>query len=526
MAGRKLRPIANNTSATEASVAFPKIKPVRVLVAGEIVLDRYSWGEVSRISPEAPIPVLRVTRREEKLGNAGFVMANLRALGAEVSALSVIGADRNGDRLREILDGLGVRTRAVIADDNRLTIVKERMLGSVQSAHRATQQLLRVDEEQTHSLAPSRERTMRSLIERELKAADGVLVSDLDKGMLTPNLLRALIDGARRRRIPVIIDPRRTDDFSIYRGATAITPNRFETEQATGMKLTDRDAWRIAAEKLVAGLDLDACLVTLDRDGMYLARRSGGGEYLATTPREVYDVTGAGDVVLSVFGLFAIGGLSFAAAAAIANLAGGIEVGRHGTEVITREDLELALSRDEGGYERKIVSHLELKLLLERERRVGRRIVFTNGCFDLLHAGHIHILSFARAQGEVVVVGINSDRSVRAIKGDRRPIYPAAERARMLAALEAVGYVVIFDETRAEKLIRTVRPDVLIKGEDYRGKRVDGSGFVESYGGRVALAPLLAGHSTSGIIERLRLTDDSPASNGAKRRRARSTPEI
>ena len=488
----------------ESGAGMPDLKPVRILVAGELVLDRYLWGEVSRISPEAPIPVMRVTRREEKLGNAGFVMANLRALGAEVAALGLVGAERNGQRLREILDGLGVRTRSVLEDDGRPTIVKERMLGSVQSAHRATQQLLRVDEELTYALSPAREAALKARVARELKDADGVLISDLNKGVLTAGLLRELIDGARRRRIPVLVDPGRERDFTIYRGATAITPNRYETEVATGMKLVDRDAWRAAAQALVERLGLAACLITLDRDGMYLSEHGGADQYIPTTPREVYDVTGAGDVVLSTFGLFAATGLSFAAAATLANLAAGIEVGRLGTEVITRDDLERALSPDDGGYERKLVSDTELRLILDRERRAGRQVVFTNGCFDVLHAGHIQLLSFARAQGDILVVGLNSDRSVRALKGSGRPVYAAAERARILAALEAVSYVVVFDETRAERIIHKVRPDVLIKGEDWRGKVVDGQKFVEAYGGRVVLAPLLAGRSTSATIDRIR----------------------
>jgi len=219
--------------------------------------------------------------------------------------------------------------------------------------------------------------------------------------------------------------------------------------------------------------------------------------------REVYDVTGAGDVVLSVFGMFSIAGLGFSSAATIANLAASIEVTRIGTEVITREDLARALSPAHESYERKIHSADELKAALERERRAGRRIAFTNGCFDLLHAGHIQSLAFARAQADVLVVGLNSDRSVRHLKGDGRPVYPAGERARILAALEAVDYVVVFEETNAEKIIRAVKPDVLIKGEDWRGKQVDGQAFVESRGGRVALAPLLGGRSTSSTIDRM-----------------------
>jgi len=468
-----------------------------VLVAGELILDRYLWGDVRRISPEAPIPILKVTRREEKLGNAGFVMANLRALGAEVTALGVVGADRDGERLREILDGLGVETRSLLTDDERPTIVKQRMLGSVQSANRATQQLLRVDEEDTAPLGSPFERRLAACVERELRAVDGVLISDIDKGVLTPTLLRAIIEGARRRKIPVIIDPRLTADFSIYRGATAITPNRFETETATGIKLRNQTGWRAAGAALTQQLGLKAALITLDREGMYLAERGGGDTCIPTTPREVYDVTGAGDVVLSVFGLFTIAGLSFASAAAFANLAAGIEVGRLGTEVISREDLDRALNPETNTHERKIVTPAELREALQRERRAGRRIVFTNGCFDVLHAGHIHGLGFARSQGDLLVVGLNSDRSVRALKGDGRPFYPVADRARILAALEAVSYVVVFDETRAERIVHKVRPDVLIKGEDYEGKTIDGADFVGSYGGQVVLAPLLDGRSTT-----------------------------
>ena len=473
-------------------------------MVGEVILDRYLWGDVARISPEAPIPILRVERREEKLGNAGFVAANLRALGADVSVLSIVGRDRSGAMIREILGGMGVRTRSLIGDADRATIMKERMLGSVQAANRGTQQLLRVDEEDPSPLSTAQERAMIARLGQELPRNDGVLVSDINKGLLTPAVLRAVIDGARRRCIPVVVDPRLTDDFSIYRGATALTPNRYETELATGMKLTDRDAWRRAAELMVRKHGLSACLITLDRDGMYLAERGGADTYIATNPRDVYDVTGAGDVVLSVFGLFSIAGLGFSSAARIANVAASIEVSRIGTEVITREDLALALKPDSEGYRGKIVSVEELKVALDRERRAGRRISFTNGCFDLLHAGHIQILDFARAQADCLVVGLNSDRSVHALKGKARPIYPAAERARILAALECVNYVVVFDETRAERIIRAVRPEVLVKGEDWRDKTVDGQTFVEARGGRVALAPLLSGHSTSRTIERLR----------------------
>jgi D-beta-D-heptose 7-phosphate kinase / D-beta-D-heptose 1-phosphate adenosyltransferase len=501
---RKTPPESPAPAASNAELALPELRPMRVLVAGEVILDRYIWGDVERISPEAPIPVLKALRREERPGNAGFVMANLRALGARPAALSVVGGDRNGGMLREMFRDLSIDTRGLMVDSGRPTIVKERMLGSVQSANRATQQLLRVDEEDPRPLAPDRERALKKRIADALQRVDGVLVSDINKGLLTPAVLRDLIDGAHRRRIPVIIDPRLTGDFSIYQGATALTPNRYETELATGIKLADRDAWRTAAEMLVERHGLKACLITLDRDGMYLAEKGGRTSYIPTTPREVYDVTGAGDVVLTFFGLLAIAGLSFSSAASIANLAAGIEVGKIGTEIITREDIARALQPPHDHFERKIVSEDELRLALDRERHAGRRIAFTNGCFDVLHSGHLQMLSYARAQGDLLVVGLNSDRSIRAIKGPERPVCNAADRARMVAAFEMVDYVVVFDETRAERIIRKVRPDVLIKGEDYRGKVVDGQAYVEGYGGRVALAPLLAGHSTSGLIGRIR----------------------
>jgi D-beta-D-heptose 7-phosphate kinase / D-beta-D-heptose 1-phosphate adenosyltransferase len=488
----------------QSMLELPPLKPVRILVVGEVVLDRYLWGEVSRISPEAPIPILHVNRREERCGNAAFVCANLAAFGASAAVISVIGADANGKVLTAMLDGLGVETHALIADPGRTTIVKERMLGSVQSTHRAIQQLLRVDNEDQRPLDAATETAVIAQLERELERADGVLVCDINKGLLTPAVLRAIIDGARRRGKPLVIDPRMAEDFSIYRGAAALTPNRYETERASGIKLGDPEAWPVAARKLLDDLELNACLVTLDRDGMFLAAADGTAVHIATVPREVYDVTGAGDVVLAIFGLFLIGGADSALAAGLANAAAGLEVGKQGATVISRAELTLALQRAHLGSRGKVLGLAELLPALENRRREGMRICFTNGCFDLLHAGHIESLEFARAQGDLLVVGLNSDSSVRQLKGEGRPVYPAADRARILAALEAVDYVVVFDETRAENIIRAVRPDVLIKGEDWQGKVVDGSDFVQSYGGRVVLARLLEGRATTQTIELLR----------------------
>jgi D-beta-D-heptose 7-phosphate kinase / D-beta-D-heptose 1-phosphate adenosyltransferase len=483
---------------------LPEPKSLRLLVVGEVILDRYISGEVERISPEAPVPVLKVRQREDRPGNAGFVMCGLRALGASPIALSVIGADERGQMLRQKLDALEIDTRSVIVDPSRPTIVKERFLGSVQSANRATQQLLRVDEEDTRPLASDAEQSLIDRLGLELDRADGVLVSDINKGLLTPRLLRALIDRAGERGAPVFVDPRVTEDFSIYRGATVITPNRFETEKATGIRLDSRAAWHAAASLLVQRLELQACLITLDRDGMYLLERNGRGHHIPTNPRDVYDVTGAGDVVLTVFGFFASSGEPFLSAACFANAAARAEVSLQGAEVISRQALEQSLAGESDISERKILPIAQLVEAVDRERMRGRRIAFTNGCFDLLHAGHLRTLSFARAQGDVLVVALNGDESVRRLKGPGRPVCRAAERASLLAALEIVDYVVIFDDLCAEDTIRAVRPDFLIKGENFRSATIDGRELVEGYGGRVIYSPMLDGKSTTRMIERLR----------------------
>jgi D-beta-D-heptose 7-phosphate kinase/D-beta-D-heptose 1-phosphate adenosyltransferase len=257
---------------TQSPLELPAQRPVHILVAGEVVLDRYLWGDVSRISPEAPIPVLQVSRREERPGNAAFVCASLAAFGATTAVLTVIGSDANGAALATMLGGVGVETQALVDDPGRPTIVKERLLGSVQSTARATQQLLRVDNEDSRPLSAPIEAEVLLRLERELARADGVLICDINKGLLTPAVLKAIIEGARRQGKPVIVDPRTADDLSIYRGASALTPNRYETERATGLRLSAPEAWQPAARKLIDDLGLDACLVTLDRDGMFFGR--------------------------------------------------------------------------------------------------------------------------------------------------------------------------------------------------------------------------------------------------------------
>ncbi|HLH77200.1 MAG TPA: PfkB family carbohydrate kinase [Candidatus Binataceae bacterium] len=476
-------------SANLAMPSFPL--PLRILVAGESVLDRYVWGTVERVSPEAPIPVLRVQRREERLGNAAFVCANLSSLGAKPALLSLIGEDPNGMLITQLLAALGVDISSVVRDPGRPTIVKERMLGWVMSAQRATQQLLRVDSEDVRPIEPEIEARLLELLETKIAAMDGALVSDLNKGVLTPKLLRVLIEGGRRASKPVIVDPRLSADFSIYRGATALTPNRFEAQRATGLDLSLADNWPRAAAHLIEQLDLDCCLITLDRDGMYLGLRQGGGGHIPTQPRDVYDVVGAGDVVLTTFGLLLAGGADGPTAARIANAAAGVQVSRQGASIISRQDIDCALRYSHRSSENKIVGLQELAVRLEQNRGEGRRICYTNGCFDLFRAGYVHLLEFARSQGDLLVVGLASDSGARRPQRIGQPIYSQEDRTRIVAALAAVDYVTVVDFTQADQAIRLIRPDVLIEGEDYQGNLLADARFVESYGGRVVLAPRL-----------------------------------
>jgi D-beta-D-heptose 7-phosphate kinase/D-beta-D-heptose 1-phosphate adenosyltransferase len=333
-------------------------------------------------------------------------------------------------------------------------------------------------------LQPKFEAKLLDRFSQDLSNYDGVLVCDIDKGMLTQHVLGEIIRTTRSQAKPVIIDPRRTDNFSIYRGATALTPNRFETEHATGISLARPENWPYAAKKLIDAFDLNASLVTLDRDGMFIAERSGSAAHIETTAQDVYDVTGAGDVVLAVFGFFWIAGLSAADAAAIANVAASLEVARQGATVISRDELATALRSDRGGSSHKILSLEELRRKVERLRTEGGSVCFTDASFNTFHAHHVRLLESAQAQADVLVVGLQNDPADSTTEKDR---------ARILAALEAVDYVVTFDAPDAAEIARAIRPDVLIVGgEGHSASTACVGDFVRSYGGRVMAASLLS----------------------------------
>lgn len=495
---------------TELIDLVQRLGQPRILVLGDVMLDRYIWGDAARISQEAPVILLQADKREERLGGASSVATMLRALGARVVLAGLVGADADGQRIRQLLSELDIDHEGVLTDAHRPSTVKERYIGRAQ--HKHPQQMLRVDYERRTPLSGELERRLGDWLTGQLRRADLVLISDYDKGVCTPTLLSRLLDSARQQGLRVLADPIRGRDYSKYRGCTAITPNRLEAGLATGRTLQEPADILEAALQLQQQLELEAAIITLDKDGMALAHRDGRRKILPTRPRQVYDITGAGDMVLSVLGMALAAGADYEPAMALANVAGGLEVERIGVATVTRDELLSDLLHAGTGVRplpasdpaAKIVPLANLCQEVEQRRRLGQKIVFTNGCFDVLHAGHVHYLRLARAQGDVLVVGLNSDRSIRQLKGPGRPVNPLEARALVLAALQCVDYLTVFDAPTPLELIHALRPDVLVKGSDYRKEGVVGAEFVESYGGRVWLAPLYPGYSTTGLLEKLR----------------------
>jgi len=472
-----------------------------VMIAGDFMLDVYSYGDAMRISPEAPVPVLRVTGTEYRCGGAGSVAVDLAALGAVPVCIGVVGDDENGRLLRARLVKSGCDVTGLIAVGGRSTTTKRRLVGAAQHRHR--QQLIRMDEESTERLSDQQTRLMLQAYRDKLDSAAAVCLQDYDKGVLGDPVCGRMIAEAAEVRKPVLVDPACGKDYSRYAGATVITPNRKEASTFAGFEIDSVESAAGAAELLQSKLNIEAVVITLDSQGAYL-RAGGKGMLVPTRARSVYDVTGAGDIVLATMAVALAGGSDYETAVQLANISGGIEVEKFGAAAVTIEEIIndiLSASRGTGG---KIHRTDSLREQLAWHRRQKHRIVFTNGCFDVLHRGHIEFLRFCKLQGSVLVVGLNSDSSVRRIKGPERPINNQFDRAAVLAALESVDYVTLFDEPDPLNLIHTVRPDVLVKGSDWSDKGVVGSQFVESYGGKVALAPLVEGKSSTGVIERIK----------------------
>ncbi len=474
----------------------------RVLLVGDLILDRYLYGDAERISPEAPVPILRVVSNTEALGGSGNVAACLRALGVEVLCCGVLGTDRHGDRLLQLLEAAGVGCAGVLRCPGRPTTTKTRLVGLAQHRHR--QQLMRLDEETTTPLDEAERSGVLAYIEAVLPEVRAVCLEDYDKGVISQILVEGVIRAAASRGVPVLVDPGRQGRYDRYTGVTIVTPNRNELSQATGEPCDTVQRAAEAAERLRASLTVNAVVVTLDRDGAVLAERGRPWIHVPTRPRSVYDNTGAGDAVLAMLAAAVSAGASLDDAVRLANVAGGLEVEKFGCVPITREEVlaELRLSRDRRQGKQRSLEELVGELRLRRDR--GETIVFTNGCYDILHAGHVDFLQRCRELGSVLVVGLNADASVRAQhKAVGRPFNGERARARVLGALECVDYVILFDEPTPAKLIEQVRPDVLVKGEDWAAKGVVGREFVEAHGGRVVLLPLVEGYSSTALIARI-----------------------
>jgi D-beta-D-heptose 7-phosphate kinase/D-beta-D-heptose 1-phosphate adenosyltransferase len=442
-----------------------------------------------------------VVRREYAGGGASSVAADVLELGARCFCIGVAGKDANGRRLLDILKARGAETDGIIELKTRPTITKERVVGLAQHRHR--QQLLRIDDECTDGLTEADYRQLLNIYLEQLPQCDVVCLQDYNKGLLEKSFCRSLIDAAQQAGKRVLVDPPLDQDYSKFAGASAITPNRKETGCAAGFEIkTIADAER-ASKMLRDKLQLEMAVITLDKEGAYL-RTAAFGQHLPTQARNVYDVTGAGDMMLAMLAVALAAGCDAVTSLQLANIASGIEVEKFGVATVSIDEIVNEIICSHRGKMGKVLTAEELVRQLGFHRQQKETIVFTNGCFDVLHRGHIEYLRFCKDKGDVVVVGLNSDRSVRAIKGPQRPVNNQHDRAAVLAALESVDYVTIFEEPDPLRLIQQVRPQVLVKGQDWAEKGVVGREFVEGYGGRVELAPLVDGKSSTATIEKLK----------------------
>ncbi len=468
---------------------IPVLAKARVLVAGDVMLDRYWHGPTGRISPEAPVPVVRVTDLEDRPGGAANVALNMAALGATAELVGVTGDDEAARILEERLHAaqVGCHFQKVTGLP---TITKLRVISR-------QQQLLRLDfEEAFHDQDPQ---PFADKVAEQLAHCGALVLSDYAKGALRD--CQALIKLARDAGVPVLVDPKGSD-FSRYRGATLLTPNLSEFEAVVGAVKDEQDLIT-KGQQLIRDFDLQALLVTRSEKGMTLLRDGKPELHLPARAREVFDVTGAGDTVISVLATSIAAGAAMEDAVALANIAAGIVVGKLGTAVVSAPELRRAVHQ-EGGFGRGVMTEEQLLIAIEDARAQGERIVFTNGCFDIIHAGHVGYLDSARRQGDRLVLAVNGDDSIRRLKGAGRPINPLERRMAVLAALEAVDWVVPFDTDTPEPLLEAIKPDVLVKGGDYSVEEVVGHEFVKGYGGEVKVLDFIDDISTTKIVERIR----------------------
>lgn len=480
-------------------------KPFRALVVGDFMLDQLLFGAADRLSPDAPVPVLRVTRQEDRPGGAANLCLNLIAMHGRVTALGVVGSDLDAGLLRTALLQQGVDAGGIVTDHTRPTTVKRNLIGMAQGRH--AQKMFRVDFESREPIAQAIVTRLLEVFDEALARTDVVCIEDYNKGVCTPMLCQAMIARCRDAGKPVFVDPAQLDDYSKYHGATALTPNRTEAERATKLPTDDQGAPEHnarLAESLLGALDLEAVVLTLDKQGALLLVRGGGTPVpVPTVAREVYDVTGAGDMMLAALAAARANGISWTDSVRFANAAAGLEVEVFGVAPIPLEkihhDLLVLQTRRSG----KLRSLEEVVIQSNAARKAGRRVVLTNGCFDVIHAGHISLLERASELGDMLIVALNDDHSVRSLKGEGRPINDQEQRARVVGALGCVDAVVLFSEDTPIRLIEALLPDVLVKGGDYTPDTVVGAEPVRRAGGRVELIPLIEGLSTTATLRKM-----------------------
>jgi D-beta-D-heptose 7-phosphate kinase/D-beta-D-heptose 1-phosphate adenosyltransferase len=483
-----------------------KMKPAPILVAGDVMVDEYILGEVDRISPESPVPVLVARDRLRKLGGAGNVVRNLVSLGGQVALFATVGKDEAGEWFKQHCEAMTVDSFWLKDDLSRPTTIKTRVVAR-------NQQIVRIDEEHVREIDPTIEQAVIEDVKNVIPQVKAVLISDYGKGFLSSPLLEALLSMAKKHGLPVFVDPKGMD-YSRYVGATYITPNVREASQASGVEIRDNASLIKAGETLLGQTEAEGIVITRGREGITLVSRGGKSQDFPVKPVEIVDVTGAGDTVVSTLALAVAGNLPIEEAIELANLAASLVVSRFGAASVTLEQMAESLREAHQGS--KVVPRDDIDALLRNHRIQGHRVVFTNGCFDLFHVGHLEILRRAKSLGDVLVVGVNSDSSVTRLKGAGRPIIDQSERVELISALSFVDYVVVFKEDTPIEVIREVRPDILVKGEDWKGKKVVGEDLVTARGGKVAFVKLVAGVSTSEIVRRIKDSLMPAASKGPK----------
>ena len=463
----------------------------KLLVIGDLMIDQYLWGSCERISPEAPVQIINVTKESEVLGGAGNVVNNLKKLGAQVDVLSVIGDCKVSTELKHLLNEIGVDTRYLIKQKNRIVSKKSRIIAS-------QQQVVRYDRESNDDINIQSQKTLISVFKKIVKNYKVILLSDYGKGVLTDKVTSTLIELANLNGIKVLVDPKGAD-YSKYKGAFLLTPNKNEASEATKTNIKDNESLLTAITKLKLDFKLNISLITMSEQG--IAIYDNKLRIKPTITKEVFDVTGAGDTVLSSLGFALACNSNIDDAVEFANLAAGVVVSKIGSATATfNEIIEHESSLNKSTSDKHIKNLSEISELSEELRERGRKIVFTNGCFDILHIGHVKYLEIAKSLGDILILGLNSDRSVCALKGEGRPFNLQIDRAYILAALESVDYVVIFDEDTPYELIKLIKPNILVKGRDYQGKKVVGEDIAD----QLILVEFVEGKSSTKTIEKIK----------------------